>query len=216
MAVPKVAIVGALATLCTGAIAAPTDPPPVTSLACEVGDVWTYHFVAKAVVGTPLNGDETFRRTDCGARRVLHPSGAIVKADVVSDADGNVYSGYGVFNGIGERFNKPLPYDRLPLAPGKAWSSPLDTDMDGGSGFTGTGHWRLIDWETVTVPAGTYLCLRQEIKMDLEFLVSGNSIDGTYQGTSWYCPDVRSEVKAISSDSFGDSASRELIAVTLK
>jgi hypothetical protein len=41
-------------------------------------------------------------------------------------------------------------------------------------------------------------------------------LDGTFQETSWYCPDVRAEVKAISKDSFGDSATRELTAVTLK
>jgi hypothetical protein len=212
----RVVVCVVLAGLCTGAAAAPTDPPPVTSFACIVGDVWTFHFVSTAVTGKPLNGDETFTRTDCGERRVIHPSGALVKADVVSDADGNVYSGYSVFNGLGERFNKPIPLGRLPLAPGKTWGSSLDTDMGGGNGFTGTGHWRLVDWEMVTVPAGTYLCLRQEMKMDLDFLVAGGSLDGTFQETSWYSPDARSEVKAISSDSFGDSATRELTAVTLK
>lgn len=216
MGISRVTIVGALAVLCLGAVPAPTDPPPVTSLACQVGDAWTYHFVSTAATGKALNGDETFTRADCGERRVLHPSGGLVKADVVSDADGNVYSGYSVFNGTSERFKKPLPYARLPLAPGSAWSSALDVDMGGGSGFTGSGHWHLVDWETVTVPAGTYLCLRQELKMDLQFFVMNDTLDGTFQETSWYCPDVRAEVKAISKDSFGDSATRELTAVTLK
>lgn len=215
MIVPRVAIVVAL-VLCTGAAAVPADPPPVTSFACEVGDTWTYHFVSTAVTGNPLNGDETFTRADCGERRVLHPSGALVKVDLVSDAAGNVYSGYSVFNGLAERFNKPLPYGRLPLAPGNAWDSALDVDMGGGSGFSGTGHWHLIDWEMVTVPAGTYLCVRQELKMDLDFSIAGSSIPGKFQETSWYSPDARSEVKAISSDSFGDSATRVLTAATLK
>jgi hypothetical protein len=212
MRIRRVLIAGVMAVLCMGAAAAPTDPPPITTLACDVGDVWTYHFVSTVVMGRALNGDETFTRTDCGDRHVLHPGGALLRTDVVSDADGNVYSGYSVFNGIGQRFKKPFPYERLPLAPGNAWDSALDADTADGIGFTGTGHWRIVDWEMVTVPAGTYLCLRKEMKMDLDF----DGIDATYKGTSWFCPDVRAEVKQIASDSLGDSASSELTAVTLK
>jgi hypothetical protein len=216
MLLPRVLIVGALAVLCTGAAAAPTDPPPVTSFPCVVGDVLTYHFVSSAVVGKPINGDETFTQTDCGARRVLHPSGALVTPDLVSDADGNIYTGFGVFNGLPEKFNKPLPYGRLPLAPGQTWGSSVDADLGGGGGFTGSGHWRAVDWESVTVPAGTYLALRVELKMELDFSVQGGELQGTYQETSWYCPDVRNYVKATASDSFGESTTRELTAATLK
>jgi hypothetical protein len=216
MTVLRVFVIGALSVLCTGADAPATDPPPVATLACAAGDSWTYLYAAKSENGKALNGSETFTRTDCGDRRVNHPTGNLIKADVTADAEGNLYSGFSVFTGTPERYNKPFPYLRLPLAPGNSWEGAVDIDTGDGGRLTGTGHWRAIGWETITVPAGTYVCLRRELKLDFDYTSSDGGVSGNYRDTSWYCPEVRSDAKAISSDSFGDTSSRELTAVALK
>jgi hypothetical protein len=82
--------------------------------------------------------------------------------------------------------------------------------------LTGTGHWSTVGWETITVAAGTFNCLRKETKMDYDFSGNFGSASGSYKETSWYCPALRAEAKSVSSDSFGESASHELTAVALK
>ena len=222
-----VLMAGALSIVVIGAAApatnpAATNPPPITSFACVVGDTWTYQYAGKVAIGSGLNGSETWTRSACGDHAVLHPSGKLIKADVVADAAGNYSSAFSLFTGVAQTYNKPYPWGHLPLAPGTSWDSAVDVDMSGGRGYTGTGHWKAIGWETVTVPAGTYLCLRKEVKMDLEFTTMStvrsrmNAVSGTYQETTWYSPDARIDVKSTSSDTFGDTASRELTAVTLK
>jgi hypothetical protein len=215
MTLTRILVVAALSVLCTGADAPPTDPPPIATLACVVGDSWTYQYAAKSVNGSGLNGAETFTQGDCGDRRVLHPSGKLTKADVTGDADGNLLTGFSVFTGSAERFKKPFPYFRLPLTAGEKWDSAVDIDTGDGD-LTGTGHWNTIGWETITVPAGTYDCLRKELKMDYDFSSNFGDVNGTYKETSWYCPALRSDAKSISSDSFGETSTRELTAVALK
>ena len=222
-----VVMAGALSVVVIGAAApatnpSATNPPAITSFACNVGDAWTYQYAGKVAIGSGLNGSETWTRTACGDHAVLHPSGKLIKADVVADSAGNYSSGYSVLTGVAQNYNKPFPWGHLPLAPGTSWDSAVDVDMGSGRGYTGSGHWKAVGWETVTVPAGTYLCLRKEVKMDVEYVytVPGtsrmNSVSGTYQETTWYSPDARIDVKSTSSDTFGNTASRELTALTLK
>jgi hypothetical protein len=52
--------------------------------------------------------------------------------------------------------------------------------------------------------------------MSYDFSGSLGDTSGTFSSTSWYCPSVRTEVKTIASDSFGDTSSSELTAVALK
>jgi hypothetical protein len=185
-----------------------------------VGDVWTYQYAGKVAIGSGLNGSETWTRTACGDHAVLHPSGKLIKADVVADAAGNYSSAYSPFTGVALNYNKPYPWGHLPLAPGSSWDSAVDVDMGSGRGYAGSGHWKAVGWETVTVPAGTYLCLRKELKMDVEYsgIIGSRShtVSGTYQETTWYSPDARIDVKSTSSDTFGNTASRVLTALTLK
>jgi hypothetical protein len=195
----------------------------VTTLACVVGDTWTYQYSAKgAEIGAGLNGSETWTRTACADRYVAHPGGHIVNSDVVSDPQGNLYAGYSGFTGAAQTYNTPYPSLRLPLAPGKSWDAPTDITMAGGRGLNGSGHWNVSDWEMVTVPAGTYLCIRTDVKMDYSFVVQSrvsareNTSSATYQETTWYSPALRATVKSMSSDSFGDTATRQLTAITLK
>jgi hypothetical protein len=213
--IARVLLVGALSIACLGVDAPATDQPPIATLACVVGDSWTYLYSATATFGKGLSGSETFTQTDCGDHRVLHPSGSLIKPDITGDADGNVFSGFSVFTGTAERFKKPFPYYRLPLMAGKSWDSAVDIDTGDGE-LSGTGHWKTVAWETITVPAGTYVCLRKELKMSYDFSGSLGDTSGTYSATGWYCPSLRTEAKSISSDSFGDTSSSELTAVTLK
>ena len=213
-------LAGALLVSTLGVAAPATDPPAVTSFVCFVGDVWTFQYTAKAAVGAGLNGSETWTQGACGDRYVLHPSGALIKADIVTDANGNLYSAFSPFTGTRETYNKPFPFGRLPLEPGATWDSAIDIDLGGGDGLTGNGHWKVIGWETVTVPAGTYVCLRKELALGFDFTPGGSAangpISGDFRETSWYSPDVRTAVKTIASDSFGDHALIELSAVTLQ
>jgi len=223
MSTIRVLIAAATVAACAGIAAPATDPPPVTAFDCVVGDTWTYQYSAKGPeIGAGLNGSETWTRTACGDRYVAHPGGHIVNSDVVSDPQGNLYAGYSGFSGAAQTYNKPYPLGRLPLAPGKSWDAPTDITMAGGRGLNGSGHWSVSGWEMVTVPAGTYLCIRTDVKMNYSFLVQSavngreQNVSGIYQETTWYSPALRTTIKSTSSDNFGDSATRQLTAITLK
>jgi hypothetical protein len=228
MSILRVLIPLAVVVACTGiaaAVAAPaaTDPPPVASLECQVGDSWTFQYTTKdSYAGPGLNGSETFTRTACGDRETLRPTGAVVKPSVVSDAAGNIYSTYSDFTGVAEKFGTPIPEFRLPLTPGKTWESGYDVDMGSGRGFNGTGHWTIVGWESVTVPAGTFLCVRKELKLEFSFLrpsINGKggevNMTGHREITTWYAPAARADVKSLAVDSFGGTASHELTALSL-
>jgi len=99
---------------------------------------------------------------------------------------------------------------KFPLRVGDAWSysSPPGARDNSGLSYWQHGHHKVVAFETITVPAGTFGCFRLE----------GESMwtSGTYLGhpnwsynerwrmTRWYCPDVKYVAKMdIQIDRFG-------------
>ena len=62
---------------------------------------------------------------------------------------------------------------------------------------------KVVGWESVTVPAGTFRALRIELRGTYVADVSGSIVTGTIEDTLWYSPEVRNAVRAEYKDTYG-------------
>lgn len=97
----------------------------------------------------------------------------------------------------------PLPFSYkpavdffdYPLYPGKTWSQHYQWKEVAGTVWgNGTCEGKVVGWETVTVPAGTFKALRVDV------ITRGVNFD--YDLTYWYSPDVSRFVKLTTSTGF--------------
>ena len=110
-------------------------------------------------------------------------------------------------NGSGRDYAPPLQYYDFPLFPGKTWHrTTTETDIKTGAVRTHRASGAVEEWETVSVPAGTFQALRVNLRTELEDPSTGERITGT--DLSWYVPEVRRSVK---SQTTGRDGSRRVI-----
>jgi hypothetical protein len=90
--------------------------------------------------------------------------------------------------------NKPELWFAFPLYPGKSWVNDYTWKITGASATTGQAEdkGQVLGWEDVTVPAGTFHCLKVEVKS--RFFGKGGMFDQS-QLTYWYAPKVNRFVK---------------------
>jgi len=113
--------------------------------------------------------------------------------------EGNLVSGH-VGTLIGS-FDPDLGTLKFPLWAGKKWSKDWLLKTEQGR-IWGNTHGEALDWEQVTVPAGTMNALKLKI-------VYRTGLSNT-QMTCWYAPEVNALVKCDSTDP--DFRSQELVA----
>jgi hypothetical protein len=90
-----------------------------------------------------------------------------------------------------DRALQEFEWYKWPLVEGKTWKTAWFQPAIGGN-----GDWtaRVIGWETITVPAGTFQAIR--IELDNSCYVTG--VDGGVCGQQdrvWYAPEVKRHVK---------------------
>jgi hypothetical protein len=95
-------------------------------------------------------------------------------------------------NGATTTFSPALPYMSFPLSPGKTWQARVTEVAPGSSDKSHAITASVGQWESVTVPAGTFRALR--IELTDEISESGVVIHQG-QDVSWYAPEVRRSVK---------------------
>jgi len=89
---------------------------------------------------------------------------------------------------------KPGMWFEFPLYPGKTWVSDFDWEMKGAAPAKGQGEdrGRVIGWEAITVPAGTFHALKVEVVT--RFFGKGGMADEATLDF-WYSPKVNRFVK---------------------
>jgi hypothetical protein len=86
---------------------------------------------------------------------------------------------------------------RFPMRVGDAWSyaSPPGAMTTDGKGYERRGSMKVIAYETVKVPAGTFKCFRIEGETELNAAVDPTQPDFRHtekrQVINWYCPEIR-------------------------
>jgi hypothetical protein len=110
-------------------------------------------------------------------------------------------------DGDGHDYTPPLQYFDFPLKIGKTWSRvTTERSTETGKTRTHTATGRVIDWEEVRVPAGTFWGLKVVLKTELFDPAKGERVSST--DVSWYVPSVRRSVK---SDVIGKGGRRRVI-----
>lgn len=95
-------------------------------------------------------------------------------------------------SGSTTRYEPALPYLSFPLHPGKTWQARVVETSADGAQKVHVVNATVESWETVTVPAGTFVALKVVISDDVaqnDVLVSQG------QDVSWYAPEVRRSVR---------------------
>ena len=185
-----------VAALAAAALAQSADKPTLS-----VGDSWTYRQVTE--------GKETF-----WTRRVVGASAD--GADMtIGDRAFKVDGSLNILDPKGPEYTRELY--RFPMKVGDDWSSAnkalLQYVMDQAS------RYRIVAYEPLTVPAGTFDCFRIEGTSRITYKASFNR---DIKETVWYCPKVASFAKlvrdttTISRDTPSSRESTEIVLVKLQ
>lgn len=100
-------------------------------------------------------------------------------------------------DGSWTRWSPPLPLARFPLHVGDSWSQAVTVETSSGRKASGTFKAEVVDYESVTVPSGTYMA--HKISM---------AADGKRYSESWFSPETGFFVKQI----FYDPQGREIVS----
>lgn len=191
---------------------AAADTGPIIRPDVQEGDQWVY------------------RRTGDGAPRALRQTvtrrvvqGISLLTEVSDSADTTVTVFDRSWGLIGSGFNDyrpPLAYYSFPLYAGKRWG--IDSEVSNfGAGQTGRmrGEGRAVAWEEVQVPAGRFLALRIEVRIDAAD--PGDAARTlTVAETHWYARNVLRPVRVVSESRVGADAARtetiELVSYRLE
>lgn len=104
-------------------------------------------------------------------------------------------------------------YD-FPLYPGKTWQrTTTETNRDTGAVRIHTITGRVENWESVTVPAGTFHGLRVVLETALLDQTTGERVVGS--DTSWSVPAVRRSVQSITTGNGGSRRALQLLRYSL-
>ena len=110
-------------------------------------------------------------------------------------------------DGSGLDYAPPLKYYDFPLFPGKTWRrTTTETHTRTGATRTHTVEGAVEEWETVSVPAGTFWAIKVSLQTELFDPRTGERITGADE--SWYVPEVRRSVKSLTT---GKGGSQRLI-----
>jgi S1-C subfamily serine protease len=194
--VPEVAARGAAALAARSKTAASTAAASASPGMPAAGTVWVYGFVDRQFSG---------RQTEISVQ-VLRVDGQVVEESVTAAAG---QSARRVVSTADMRFHEHAvssnaillelaPY----LLPANGGKAPVS--IDGVTGYPQGGHglaaWvyrtNVLEWEQVTVPAGTFRALRVEVDGRRERPPpTQNMVAGSFRITTWYAPEVRRIVR---------------------
>lgn len=118
-------------------------------------------------------------------------------------------------DGSGRDYAPPLRYYDFPLYTGKTWTqSSTETDIKTGATRIHSLSGAVGDWETVSVPAGSFRGIRVTLETELVDPGTNERIRGT--DISWYVPEVRRSVKSLTTGKGGSKGLIQLIFYELK
>ncbi len=172
------------ATRSTQTNALGSDAAPIPQPSLHAGDVW---------VDRIAGSDREFRIQS------IHDGKMEVDfwgAEMTTDPALNVI----VYRSLTESSSEPTISDKpgmwfsFPLYPGKTWDNHYDWETTGAAPVKGKAddHGRVIGWEDVQVPAGTFHALKVEV--DSRFYGKGGMADDETL-IFWYAPQVNRFVK---------------------
>lgn len=111
-------------------------------------------------------------------------------------------------------YSPPLKYYDFPLFPGKTWQQDTtETNTKTGTVKSHSVAGVVGQWETVSVPAGTFRAIKVELQTEVFDHSTGERISGSDR--SWFVPDVRRSVKSITTGKGGSQRLIQLMSYEL-
>ena len=177
-------------------VGAPSRQTPIAAPEHEVGDTWVYNKI------NGWNGELEF--VVVSSVIDLSPRGAVVEAVVPGstivtrmqrDAGFNLVRTE-TPNGV-QTISPFYPSYAFPLAIGQTWTQRVSfaNTAQPDKNVTAWFEGRVVGWELVTVPAGTFDAIRIETKANYQAHSAQGSWSGTIMDRLWYAPAVRNAVK---------------------
>lgn len=200
-------IVVFLAALLTAVSALAEAPPYLVSRPThKVGDTWIYNRLngrSQALEHVSLN---IVREVAAG--RILMDSSNLDGSDIYKirrNGDFNLAESRGP-DGSYKRSLPFYPSFSFPLKIGKTWRRNVDFSASDkpGNEVHAKLEARVAGWESVTVPAGTFMALKIELTgWYVGQNMSGFPLDGRIEDTLWYAPEVHNVVRSEYRDTAG-------------
>lgn len=113
-------------------------------------------------------------------------------------------------DGSGSNFMPPVKYFDFPLYPGKTWrDKTMEANIKTGATRQHVITATVGDWETVSVPAGTFKGIKVSLETELTDIATGEKTTGT--DISWYVPKVGRSVKSVTSSRSAEGKEQQQI-----
>lgn len=168
----------------------------------RVGERWNYNDFSQIVEQTSEDG--VLLRQDRGRSTVL----------MRINADGQVLSTeHRMANGGSPKvyYSPAMPVVKYPLKPGTGWREPYQTKTE--FIFTINDSWeyegKVIGWESVKVPAGSFDALR------IDWWMRKSDGNGNQNGSYWYAPEVKGWVRMLTNGR-GSPITSELLSFAVQ
>jgi hypothetical protein len=213
--------------LCTAALALVTydgvaedraaRPAENPTPAIKVSDSWTYQVFdatgapAGRIIAVAVQVQDTSVRVQYRIEGSLNKT-----ADDVFDSEGRMIQEGNPFTGEVVRFSPPRIISAWPLGPGKEWT--VDTRAQAADwNCELRNRYKVIGWEKVTVPAGTFDAIKVTWTADIRqgSWRDGTTFSGTETGTYWHLPKARAVARIDYENTLGVKYRRELVVYHL-
>jgi len=152
----------------------------------RVGDTWTFH----------MTGEDDGKTIDSAWRRVIVETLPGDRIRVTPPYNVDTFDGS--WNPIYKERPDFWPVDyQFPLRVGASWSyaSPVGARTVDGRSYDNHGNMKVVAYESITVPAGTFQCFRIEGESYWAAAIDATLPDYMFTEkwriTNWYCPEVR-------------------------
>jgi hypothetical protein len=170
--------------------------PPIT-----VGDTYVYESKAVGADASGPGSSLLTKRIVTASGRTVTMSSLLLRSKrakprtLYYDREWNLVKSRNT-SGSGLDYSPPLRYYDFPLFPGKSWrESTTETNIKTGAVRQHTLSGTVGEWETVSVPAGTFRGIKVKLQTELFDPSTGERVLGT--DTSWHVPEVRRSVMSM-------------------
>ena len=169
---------------------AATRAPLTAFPAPHVGDTWRYRGINQNGPDNPAYRVNSV--DDAGRIEIGYASNIGEQMTLIVDRDWNPLVSRGQRGASEVKFEPVAPYHQFPLEPGKKWRGTYKGECGALCSFEVDYEYEVRNWETVTVPAGTFEALRIESRDNYRHIFGMASLG---LRTTWVVPEIAQPVK---------------------
>lgn len=163
-----------------------------------VGEVFAYHVINDWDGSVQEKFSVTVTKvTDKEVTYLRRSEKTGAEVEIVETLDLNTIVGFSESLGARKSYVPHSGFFNFPLSAGKAWEAKASYTIEGIAEGVHTFPGKVVGWETVTVPAGTFTALKVVLdgRYNFKAPTGWKTSTGTMQAAVWFVPGIKRPVK---------------------